>query len=129
MRYIPTPVCDARSARWQNRPGGVPENLTKNAASEAVDLLRTGTRELHHGPGRLQPHIEAEYICADGHPVALITLVRRGRTIHFSRPMLVCGRGGRGVAGGPLARGDRAAHSGAGPPDRAAGAREGGKRA
>src|SRR3989442_10403194 len=83
MRYTPTPVCDARSARWQNRPGGVPENLTKNAAPEAVDLLRTGTRELHHGPGRLQPHIEAEYICADGQPVALITLVRRGRTIHF----------------------------------------------
>src|SRR5438552_8668951 len=43
--------------------------------------------------------------------------------------MLVCGRGGRVVAGGPVARGDRAAHSGAGPRDRAAEAREGGHRA
>ena len=33
------------------------------------------------------------------------------------------------VAGGPVARGDRAAHSGAGPRDRAAEAREGGNRA
>src|SRR3989442_6483946 len=104
MRYTPTPVCDARSARWQNRPGGVPENLAKNAASEAVDLLRTGTRELHHGPGRLQPHIEAEYICADGHPVALITLVRRGRTIQFFPHAVNClpyRRRGGGVSGGP----------------------------
>ena len=83
MRCTPTNVCDARSARWQNRPSGVPENLIKNAAREAGAFLRTGTRELHRGPGRLQPHTEAEYICADGHPVALITLVRRGRTIHF----------------------------------------------
>src|SRR6266849_2923792 len=83
MLYTPTHVCDARSARWRNRPGGVPENLTNNAALEAGWLLRTGTRELHRGPGRLQPHTEAEYICADGHPVALITLVRRGRTIHL----------------------------------------------
>src|SRR5439155_505767 len=30
--------------------------------------------------------------------------------------MFVCGRGGRVVAGGPVARGDRAARSGAGPP-------------
>src|SRR5947207_741744 len=43
--------------------------------------------------------------------------------------MLVCGCGGRVVAGGPVARGDRAAHSGAGPRDRAAEAREGGHRA
>src|SRR2546425_12465612 len=113
MRYTPTPVCDARSARWQNRPGGVPENLTKNAAPEAVDLLRTGTRELHHGPGRLQPHIEAEYICADGQPVALITLVRRGRTLHnfstgsnWSPPQEVgaMGLGGGLFAGGAGAR-------------------------
>src|SRR2546425_13350918 len=83
MVCTPAHVCDARSARWRNRQGGVSENLIKNAAVAAGALLRTDTRELHRGPGRLQPHTEAEYICADGHLVALITLVRRGLTIHF----------------------------------------------
>src|SRR2546428_10223132 len=83
MVCTPAHVCDARSARWRNRQGGVSENLIKNAALAAGALLRTDTRELHRGPGRLQPHTEAEYICADGHLVALITLVRRGVTIHF----------------------------------------------
>src|SRR2546425_9388774 len=83
MVCTPAHVCDARSARWRNRQGGVSENLIKNAALAAGALLRTDTRELHRGPGRLQPHTEAEYICADGHLVALITLVRRGLTIHF----------------------------------------------
>src|SRR5438093_8781947 len=82
MVCTPAHVCDARSARWRNRQGGVSENLIKNAALAAGALLRTDTRELHRGPGRLQPHTEAEYICADGHLVALITLVRRGLTIH-----------------------------------------------
>src|SRR2546430_7304479 len=85
MVCTPAHVCDARSARWRNRQGGVSENLIKNAALAAGALLRTDTRELHRGPGRLQPHTEAEYICADGHLVALITLVRRGLTIHFFR--------------------------------------------
>ncbi len=75
----PPHVCDARSARWRNRQGGVPENLVEYTAREAGALLRTGTRAFHRGPGRLQPHTEAGYISADGHPVALITLVRRGR--------------------------------------------------
>jgi hypothetical protein len=84
MLSSPPHVCDARSARWRNRQGGVPENLVEYAAPEADALLRTGTRAFHRGPGRLQPHTEAEYIGADGDPIALITLVRRGRTIHYS---------------------------------------------
>src|SRR2546428_13866873 len=93
MVCTPAHVCDARSARWRNRQGGVSENLINNAALAAGALLRTDTRELHRGPGRLQPHTEAEYICADGHLVALITLVRRGLTIHFLGASIIIATG------------------------------------